>query len=1033
MAHKRHLEKEEYRQWVKAGLGLGYLKEGLAPFCDNVAKQQHKDILDDIKQTKNLSTVTCGQCALKTLKPDHVKIGKKQCPLDHDKCNCCYTSGKNACPNNVCGAIYDNIIANHASTPPAPYWKNTQTQQWTGDPWSIAKCFINAPGYDQKTSAADIDCTGLLHVIINNKYFRNHIQCNLAGANIFSKVRQYRNEIFHSSTMELEKADANSSIDDMIAVLKDGKELINRKDAKDAVKKLEEEMKRLKTDDSAQKEQSDYEKSKLDLQRRLIEHYREDILRMSALPQQQEGNLCDFKDVYVRPRMTIKSKEEINKKEEIADVKAMSDIFTKDGKRIRSIYVLGEAGSGKSSFCKSLVHYWCLAHSDEGQSIEDEFNGVKEMKKFKFLFYLPLRHYTDKTKIKEMLEEKYEHTALKKLLECESRNCLVVLDGLDEWASPASKCPPERGSLKEYTVLTTSRPWKIATLGISDNEIRQKIVLKGFDDETSLKGLIEKTVPILNKTFEKDRVSSDCEKALENKSVASLTYTAIMLQQLICLWFDDKLRSDTSRCALYTEMLELFFDWHKKNHPDDPLFTDLMKKSEDLKNVEFPRYLVDSEVCKSYSYIIQEASRLAYETVFNDTKETSLSFDSSTFERLKISKEVKSCCLKLGILSEDKCLSFSASRSRRSIIAFVHKSLQEYLAAVYIAIRFKEHIASSADSVNTDLSGHCGQLIKDVFSKCTTLDEILEQENVLVMLCGLEPQIALSVSKYIYGIVTTDKRILQQRRTIDNNYRHIYLMSTVQKCIFNCIEEMQACIQSNLNLGDIIVQSTSDYERLCKSFERQFISPDSVVEFIIHSFETNEYQNRVFNYLSKFQRLEAIHILTIDEINNEENIKSICDAIEGNTSSLKALSVVYYCFHSNMKHINRTIVRRLPDMSHLVALKMEGTRMPHKDVISLCTFLSGSSHLEQISIGIDCESDTDMFHEHPHEVDLFKHQQLQYLELIKYVTVTRVNTSNLEIFKGLSLKSTNCMKVFDNLSTANKLTKLHLHYIVLYR
>ncbi|XP_053391745.1 uncharacterized protein LOC128554496 [Mercenaria mercenaria] len=245
MAHKRHLEKEKYRQWVKAGLGLGYLKEGLAPFCDDVAKQQHKDILDNIKQTKNLSTVTCGQCALRTLKPDHVKIGKNQCPLGQVNCNCCYTSGKIACPNNVCGAIYDNIITNHASTPPAPYWKNTQTQQWTGDPWSIAKCFINAPGCDQKTSAADTDNMGLLLMIINNKYFHNHIQCNVAGGDVFSKVRQCRNAILHSSTLELEEAKANSYIDDMIAVLQDGKELINRKDAQDAVKKLEE----LKKDD----------------------------------------------------------------------------------------------------------------------------------------------------------------------------------------------------------------------------------------------------------------------------------------------------------------------------------------------------------------------------------------------------------------------------------------------------------------------------------------------------------------------------------------------------------------------------------------------------------------------------------------------------------------------------------------------------------------------------------------------------------------------------------------------------------------
>ncbi|XP_053405051.1 uncharacterized protein LOC123522859 [Mercenaria mercenaria] len=556
MSHQLHLEKEKYRQWVKAGLGLGYLKEGLAPFCDDVAKQQHKDILDNIKQTKNLSAVTCGQCNLRTLKPDHVKIGKNQCPLGQANCNCCYTSSKIACPNNVCGAIYDTIITNHASTPPAPYWKNTQTQQWTGDPWSIAKCFINAPGYDRTTSAADINCTGLLHVIINNKYFHNHIQNNLAGANVFSKVRQYRNEIFHSSSMELEEADANTYIDDMIAVLQDGKELIHRKDAQDAVKKLEElknegfivttenmqkmhgdvgkefgnlristerlatkddrddlkkklsalesllseqaeEMKRLKTDDSAQKKQPEYEKSKLDLQRRLIEFYREDLLRMSALPFQQEGNLCDFKDIYVRPRMTIESKDKLDNKPKVADVLSMSDIFTKDGKPIKIIYVLGDAGSGKSSFCKSLINYWCLAHSEQGQSIDDEFSGVKEMKKFNFLFYLPLRHHTDKMKIKEMLEEKYEHPALMKLLKYESRTCLVVLDGLDEWNPPASKCTPERGALKEYTVLTTSRPWKIATLGITDYEIRQKIILKRFDDDD---GGDER-----NKTFKKDK------------------------------------------------------------------------------------------------------------------------------------------------------------------------------------------------------------------------------------------------------------------------------------------------------------------------------------------------------------------------------------------------------------------------------------------------------------------------------------------------------------------------------------------------
>ncbi|XP_053405442.1 uncharacterized protein LOC123522959 isoform X2 [Mercenaria mercenaria] len=1035
MAHQRHLEKTKYRQWVKAGLGLTYLTEGIAPFCEDIAELQHKDILDNIKQTKSLSAVTCGQCSWTTLRPDHAKGGNRSCTLGQRNCNCCNPAGKITCPNKVCGAIYDAVVTSHGFTPPAPYWKNTETQHWCTDPWSIAKCFINAPGYDKKTSAADIDCIGLLHLIRNNQYFHNHVQCTITPTDVFLKVIADRNEIFHSSTMELEETEANSYIDDMIAVLQDGKELNNRQDAKDAVKKLEEEMKRLKADVSSQQEPPDYERSKLELQTRLIEFYRENILRMSALPQQQESNLCDFKDVYVRTRMVIESKDELNNEPKLEDVRSMSDIFAKDGKPMKSIYVLGEAGSGKSCFCKSLVNYWCLAHSD-GQNIEDEFSGVREMKKFNFVFLLPLRHYIDKMKIKEMLEEKYEHPALKKLLECESRTCLVILDGLDEWAPQGSKCPPERGALKEYTVITRSRSWKIATLGISDNEIRQKISLKGFDDKTTVKNMIKKTVPILNKIFKKDKVSSDCEKALKNKSVASLKHTAITLKQLICLWYDEKLHGGTSRCALYTEMLDLFFDWQKKKDPDDPRFIEMMKQSEDLQNVKLPLYLRHTEVCKLYSYIIHDVSRLAYETLFNNMKETSLSFDSSTFERLKITNEVKICCLKLGILSENKCQSLSASRNRRSIIAFVHKTFQEYLAAIYIAIKFNAHIVSSADSGNEDLSDKCAAFFQRVFSKCTSLNDILEQANVFIMLCGLEPRIATSISKYIYDIVTTDKRVLDYRRTIDNEYRHRDLISNVQGCILNCIEEVQACqtrIQSNFYLGDILVTRASLCDKFCSSVEKQYLSPDSVISLRTDSYQVKKNIERVWKCLQKCQHIEAMHIDygTSSKFDDEE-INSICDVIERNNSTLKALSIAF-SLQNIGKPIQKTIVRRLPDMSNLVTLNIENLTVQHEDFTSLCTFLSGNSHLEQISIfNTRCEGSTDSMPRmcwNQHEVDLSEHQQLQYLKCYDNVTVTRVNTSNLEIFKCLLLKNTNYVKVLDNLSTAYKL--VHLCYDII--
>ncbi|XP_060561468.1 uncharacterized protein LOC132721221 [Ruditapes philippinarum] len=244
MAHEIHLKNNKYRQWVKAGLGLGYLKEGLAPFCDDIGRQQYNYIINQIQQTKTPQpNVPCGVCQITTLQPDHVRVSKGICPLKQDKCNCCFPNNKTPCPNNVCGAIYDSIIQNHASIPPAPYWKNSDVQQWSTDPWSISKCFINAPGYKDKPSAVDTDCTGLLHVIINNTYFHSHIGCNITGPNnLFSKVRQYRNEIFHSSNMELEESKANCYIDDMIAVLQDnkGKACTSTRMAQQAVRKLQE-------------------------------------------------------------------------------------------------------------------------------------------------------------------------------------------------------------------------------------------------------------------------------------------------------------------------------------------------------------------------------------------------------------------------------------------------------------------------------------------------------------------------------------------------------------------------------------------------------------------------------------------------------------------------------------------------------------------------------------------------------------------------------------------------------------------------
>ncbi|XP_053382065.1 uncharacterized protein LOC128549444 [Mercenaria mercenaria] len=238
MEHKDQLENKKYRNWVRAGLGIKYVKDGLEPFCDHLVIQQHVDILDKVKQKHNLSTVACGLCDVRTLQPDHVQTKNKQCPLGQTHCNCLHPRGKTSCPNNVCGAIYDEIIRRHASTPPAPCWRNTDAHQWCTEPWAVAKCFINAPGYEHKTKATEFDCSGLLHLLIDNIEFHQHIQSGISGNDAFSRVLQHRNAIFHCNNMEVEDTDIANYIEDMIELLQDDKEIKDRQESKNAVKKL---------------------------------------------------------------------------------------------------------------------------------------------------------------------------------------------------------------------------------------------------------------------------------------------------------------------------------------------------------------------------------------------------------------------------------------------------------------------------------------------------------------------------------------------------------------------------------------------------------------------------------------------------------------------------------------------------------------------------------------------------------------------------------------------------------------------------
>ncbi|XP_060573104.1 uncharacterized protein LOC132731021 [Ruditapes philippinarum] len=781
-----------------------------------------------------------------------------------------------------------------------------------------------------------------------------------------------------------------------------------------------------------QQKHLEYDKKKSEWQKELIASYCKNLLKVPAMPLLPRGQQCNFSEIYIRPSITREIKEEKGETKEI-EVKSMSEIFIKNGVPLKHIYLLGDAGSGKSSFCKYMVDCWCIAHSD-AQKVQDEFEGVKEMKKFDLMFYISLRHYQDIDSVQDMIKNRYDIDISSPFLEKDSAEIIILLDGLDEWSYERKSYNhfqtmglPKQDVNKDYTIITTSRPWKVHTLGISETEIEQLLNLKGFDLRCE-RELIDRTVSQLNSSRHASKDASVLEQKLKEKSLKSLKQLPIMQQQLICLSFDGKL-DKTSRCAIYTGMLELFFTWNDMRTTETS--TQLLKCAQ---KVDLPKYLADKNILKLNSHLICDVSQLAYETLFNCPKDNSLTFDICMFDELDISDKVRDKCLKLGIITEDERPGLSVAEPPRSLFSFIHKSMQEFLAAVNICIRFNAKIGLSDNTGNVELAK---KFNNEVFQKCSTVNDILEQSNVVIMLCGLEPRLATHVSKYIYDMVSEDSRVQEYRRKMNSDiYMYHHCITDIQKLMFDSMEELNATcsVESRpvFYIGDLVINIMNQCcDSVCTSIDQKQIATDSVLSINVDDFHTKNV--KFTKYLPMFHHLETITISygyesqslfstqsdeqRINDINN-----CVSETFKGNTLTLKSLSLDGVSYTDKYYPLYKTVVSYLPSLINLVAISTTYIAMRHDDTTTFYNFLERTSHLEQIHLeSVYCEC------RKQHDVNLSKHKQLQYLNVNNDVSVIDADTTNLEIFRFHELKDTNYEKMFDIIRKSYKLKELELY------
>ncbi|KAH3775908.1 hypothetical protein DPMN_177318 [Dreissena polymorpha] len=425
-------------------------------------------------------------------------------------------------------------------------------------------------------------------------------------------------------------------------------------------------------------------------------------------------------DLYALPAIHQIEMETDGTRKNTENVHYYKDIFKKDCQNTKQyLFLQGEPGKGKTTFAAKLVLDWCNAYQSEVKQTDQptSFNDIETLHKLKFVFLIALRDSRNQRKVTEMIKQQiiemlYDdaddvnavYKVLKTILETET--CLVVQDGLDEWSDPEGKLVLPLLATP-CTMFITTRPWKMSDERLKTSQIDCCFEIFGVESPFDLSRNIMKNI-----------IADDLKTKHENfisyvykSNHQDLIETPMLLGIIVSLWLDEAYLSG-SACEIYSILL-------------DNLLKHASSETAHFESYPF-KCFKNTKYIKPNMEHVEEISKASFHLMFSVEKENSLVFSDTNLFRY-LSESQKMFALKAGILTEKKLLTLSY---RPSTYSFIHKSVQEFLAAIHIA----HHLKLIDDVIVPYLNNN--------HNTC------LDLSMVFKFLCGLSISAANQLSKY---------------------------------------------------------------------------------------------------------------------------------------------------------------------------------------------------------------------------------------------------------------------------------------------
>ena len=598
---------------------------------------------------------------------------------------------------------------------------------------------------------------------------------------------------------------------------------------------------------------------------------------------------------------------------------------------------------------------------------------------FDIVFYVPLRHAKQGVStVVDLVCDSVSgcdlrvHQNMKQTLLDDNIPCLVILDGLDEWNAPDTcrvRGFPDSDDLVNCTLLYTMRPWRMFNLRLGLDSTYDKVVnilgLQRSSVKTVIKNVLVNFYGFdVHSPLYKQKFKYFCANA-KLPGMKSLLKIPLML---------------TSSCLVWNEEVELDSDQGDSDFERDgdqgDLNSDVSSESDNdysdsdvsyssqsevysasyfmtffyikLMEITITRAKLKYDIVRSFLWekqvvgnthqyilhilsgfnhitefleVIKPIGRLALQDLVSD--QTCLVFPIDKLER-DIGHSKVELALKAGILSQSKAPGLSYQQKVR--LRFYHKSIQEFIAALYMIFGDTEALTSFC-------------------TNCYTVEKVMQLSNMIQFVCGLDPKVGCQLSEHVREVVNSDADIMQYRKSGDEAY---IIDKAEQLYNIQCkwYSEMKQNLSythgtdraPNLHVTDVYLDHWRDRDDVRMASELVSMEDNSIVSVYLSSFyvdqpvafhsimqiimsvnkwEVHHPLHSIIQHLSGYKHLIALHVIDIKGTRSRKLLAEVLPKL------VQLQYVAYgYILGENCPPADTAVVRAVQQLPALIYIEL---------------------------------------------------------------------------------------------------------------